>query len=70
MSTRRVVRQVAGPGAARSQWFATVLSGSTTLGWGQASSYGATAARCQHSGTPVRHRYSPSDATTPRRTID
>jgi hypothetical protein len=77
MSMRHVGRQVAGPGqhskpAARSQWFATVLSGSTTLGWqrGQAGSYMATAARRQRHGPPVRHRYGPSDATTPHRTTD
>jgi hypothetical protein len=74
---RCVGRQVAGPGqhsrpVARSQWFATVLSGSTTLGWqrGQAGSYGATATRRQHRGPPVRHRCRPSDATAPRRTTD
>jgi hypothetical protein len=69
MPTRRVGMQVAGPGqhsrpAARSHWFATVLSGSTTLGRqrGQSGSYGATAARCQCRGPPTRHRYRPSDA--------
>jgi hypothetical protein len=69
MPTRRVGMQVAGPGqhsrpAARSQWFATVLSGSTTLGRqrGQSGSYGATAARRQCRGPPARHRYRPSDA--------
>jgi hypothetical protein len=68
---------VAGPGQhgraiAQSQWFGTVLSGSTTLGRqrGQAGSYDATAARHQHGGPPVRHRYRPSDATVPHRTTD
>jgi hypothetical protein len=41
----------------RSQWFVTVLSGSTTL------SYSATATRRQRRGSPVSHRYRPSDAT-------
>jgi hypothetical protein len=68
MSTRRVGRQVAGPSqhsrpTARSQWFAAVLSG-------QAGSYSVTAARRQRHGPPVRHRYRPSDATTPHRTTD
>jgi hypothetical protein len=51
MQTRRVDSQVAGSGqhsrpAARSQWFTTVLSGSTTLRRqrGQAGIYGAIAA--------------------------
>jgi hypothetical protein len=77
MPMRRVGRQVAGPGqysrpAARSQWFATVLSGSTTLGQqhGQVGSYGATTARRQRHGTPVRHRHRPSDATAPCHTTD
>jgi hypothetical protein len=79
MPTRRVGmgRQLAGLGqhnrpAARSQWFATVLSGSTTLGRqrGQAGSYGVTAVRSQRRGPPIRHRYRPSDTTAPRRTTD
>jgi hypothetical protein len=77
MPMRRVDRQVVGSGqhcrpAALSHLFATVLSGSTTLDRqrGQTGSYDATAARCQHRGPPVRHRYSPSDVTAPRRTID
>jgi hypothetical protein len=70
MLARRVGRQVAGPGqhnipTTQSQWFTTVLSGSTTLDrqYGQAGSYSATAARRQHRGPPVRHRYRPSDST-------
>jgi hypothetical protein len=49
-----------------------MLSGSTTLGRqrGQAGSYGVTVARCQRHGPLARHRYRPSDATTPRLTID
>jgi hypothetical protein len=77
MPTRHVGRQVAGPGqhsrpAAHSQWFATLSSGSTTLGQqrGQAGSYSATVARRQHRGPPVRHHYMPSDVMAPRRTID
>jgi hypothetical protein len=79
----RVGRQVAGPGqhsrpAVRSQWFATVPSGLTTLGRqrGQVGSYVATAARRQRRGPPVRHHYRrrhhyrPTDATAPRRTTD
>jgi hypothetical protein len=77
MPTRRVGRQDAWPGqhsrpAAQSQWFATVLSDSTTLGQqrGQAGDYGMTAAWRQHRGPPVKHRYRPSDATAPRRTTE
>jgi hypothetical protein len=77
MPTRRVGRQVAGPDQhnrliAQSQWFATVLSGSTTLSrhHDQAGSYSATAAWRQRRGPPVSHRYRPSDATAPRRTTD
>jgi hypothetical protein len=57
MLTRHLGRQVAGPGqhnrpATRSQWFATMLSGSTTLSRqrGQVGRYGATADQRQHSG--------------------
>jgi hypothetical protein len=52
MPMRHVDRQVAGLGQhsrpiARSEWVATVLSGSTTLGWqrGQAGSYSVTPTR-------------------------
>jgi hypothetical protein len=47
------MRRVAG----RSQWFITMPSGSTTLG------YSATATRRHHCGPPVSHRYRLSDAT-------
>jgi hypothetical protein len=50
--------------ACRSQWFVTVPSGSTTLG------YRATATRHQRRGPPVSHRYGPSDATVQHRTDD
>jgi hypothetical protein len=49
MQTRRV--------EGRSQWFVTVLSGSTTLG------YSVTATRRQRCGPPDSHRYWPSNAT-------
>jgi hypothetical protein len=41
----------------RSQWLVTVPSGSTTL------DYRATATQRQRCGSPVSHRYGPSDAT-------
>jgi hypothetical protein len=43
--------------AGMSQWFVTVLSGSTTLG------YSVTATRRQRREPPDRHRYWPSNAT-------
>jgi hypothetical protein len=46
--------------AARSQWLATMRSGSTTLGrqHSQTGSYNATAAQRQRYGPLIRHRYS------------
>jgi hypothetical protein len=77
MPMRHVGRQVIGSGqhsrhAAQSQCFATVLSGSTTLGQqrGQAGSYGATAAQHQHRWPAVRHYYRPSDTTAPHHTTN
>jgi hypothetical protein len=68
--------QVAGLGqhsrlAARSQWFATVLSGSIIMGrqHSQVGSYSAIAIRRQRRGPHVRHRYRPSDTTTPHHAV-
>jgi hypothetical protein len=47
-------------GAGRSQWFVTVSSGSTTLGYSATATY----------GPPVSHRYGPIDTTAQHRTDD
>jgi hypothetical protein len=70
--SRRPIKYRRDVWAGRSQWFATVPSGSTTLGRqrGQAGSYSATATRCQCREPSVRNRYRPSDVTTPHHTAD
>jgi hypothetical protein len=50
--------------AGKSQWFITVPSGSITL------CYSTTTTRRQRRGSPVSHRYGPSDVTAQHRTDD